>query len=454
MPRMSKKYRPWNVQQDFLLPPSLLDWLPEHHLARFVLEVVEELDLGPLYESYEKQLRGYPPYEPKMMVALLLYAYCTGVTSSRKIERKTQEDVAFRVLAANQSPDHSRISEFRRRHGAHFESLFVQMLKLCARAGLVKLGHVALDGTKLKANASKHKAMSYERMKQEEGKLREQVRHLLAQAEAVDAEEDARHGKGKRGDELPEELRRTRERLQRIREARQALEAEAKAAAEADKGKDDDDDAPPPAQDLPGHTVPHTAEGKPTPKAQRNFTDADSRIMKKGASFEQAYNAQAAVDAAHQVIVAQALTNQPPDAEHLPALVDRVAAHLEEVPGKLSADAGYFSAKNVRWLESVGVEPYLATGRQKHGEAPPKVRGRPPAGLTPKERMVRKLATKRGKEVYRMRKAIVEPVFGQIKEARGIRALLRRGLKAAREEWALICATHNLLKLFRATAAA
>ncbi|MFP2958706.1 transposase, partial [Myxococcus sp. 1LA] len=234
---MSKKFRPWNVQQDYLLPPSLLDWLPEHHLARFVLEVVEELDLGPIYESYEKQLRGYPPYEPKMMVALLLYAYCTGVTSSRKIERKTQEDVAFRVLAANQSPDHSRISEFRRRHGAHFESLFVQMLKLCARAGLVKLGHVALDGTKLKANASKHKAMSYERMQQEEEKLREKVKELLAQAEAVDAQEDSLHGKGKRGDELPEELRRAQTRLQRIRQARQALEAEAKAAAEADKGK-------------------------------------------------------------------------------------------------------------------------------------------------------------------------------------------------------------------------
>ncbi|RKH56746.1 IS1182 family transposase [Corallococcus interemptor] len=452
MPGMSKKFRPWNVQQDFLLPPSLLDWLPEHHLARFVLEVVEELDLAPIYEPYERELRGYPPYEPKMMVALLLYAYCTGVTSARKIERKTQEDVAFRVLAGNQSPDHSRISEFRRRHGVHFESLFVQMLKLCARAGLVKLGHVALDGTKLKANASKHKAMSYERMQNEEEKLREKVKELLAQAEAVDVQEDALHGQGKRGDELPEELRRAQTRLQRIREARQALEAEARGAAEADKSADDDDDAPPTVEDLPSHTVSHTAEGRPTPKAQRNFTDSDSRIMKKGTSFEQAYNAQAAVDSAHQVIVAQALTNQPPDAEHLPALVDRVAAHLEAVPRKLSADAGYFSAKNVHWLESVGVEPYIATGRQKHGQAPPKVRGRPPAGLTPKERMARKLATTRGKEVYRMRKAIVEPVFGQIKEARAIRALLRRGLRAAREEWALICATHNLLKLFRATA--
>jgi transposase len=449
---MSKTFRPWEVRQGFLLPPSLLDWLPEHHLARFILDVVEELDLRPIYETYEKELRGYPPYEPKMMVALLLYAYCAGIISSRKIERKTQEDVAFRVLAANQSPDHSRISAFRRRHGVHFENLFVQVLKLCVKAGLVKLGHVALDGTKLKANASKHKAMSYERMQKEEERLREKVKALLAQAEAADAEEDARYGKGKRGDELPEELRRAETRLQRIREAKKALEAEAKAAVEEDK-RDDDDDGPPPAEDLPHHTVPHTAEGAPTPKAQRNFTDPDSRIMKAGATFVQGFNAQAAVDAEHQVIVAQALTNQPPDAEHLAPLVERMAENVEGLPRHLSADAGYFSAGTVRWVESLDIEPYIATGRQKHGEGPPQVKGRPPAGLTPRQRMARKLATKRGKEVYRMRKAIVEPVFGQIKEARGIRGLLRRGLKAAREEWALICATHNLLKLFHAVAA-
>ncbi|MGH3148580.1 MAG: IS1182 family transposase, partial [Rubrobacter sp.] len=365
---------------------------------------MEELDLRPIYAPYEKELRGYPPYEPRMMVALLLYAYCMGVTSSRKIERKTQEDVAFRVLAANQSPDHSRISDFRRRHGAHFENLFVQVLKLCVKAGLVKLGHVALDGTKLKANASKHKAMSYERMQQEEKKLREKVKELLAQAEAADAEEDTRFGKGKRGDELPEELRRAETRLQRIRDAKKALEVEAKAAADKDKG-DDDNDAPPPAEDLPSHSVPHTAEGAPTPKAQRNFTDPDSRIMKVGTSFMQGFNAQAAVDAEHQVIVAQALTNQPPDVEHLVPLVERMADNVEGLPRKLSADAGYFSAENVRWTESVDVEPFIATGRQKHGEAPPKVRGRPPAGLTPRQRMARKLATKRGKEVYRMRKA-------------------------------------------------
>jgi transposase len=446
---MSKTFRPWNVKQDFLLPPSLLDWLPEGHLARFVLEVIDELDLSPIYDSYQGDLRGYPPYEPKMMLALLVYAYATGVTSSRRIERRTQEDVAFRVIAANQSPDHSRIAEFRRRHGVHFANVFVQVLQLCKKAGLVKLGHVALDGTKLKANASKHKAMSYDRMQKEEAKLREKVNELLSQAEASDVEEDGRYGKGRRGDELPEELQRAETRLARIREAKRALEAEAKAAAESDR-KDDDDDGPPRAEDLPSHRVPHAPDGTPTPKAQRNFTDPDSRIMKAGTSYVQAFNAQAAVDAEHQVIVSQALTNQPPDTEHLPAMVDRIAENLEALPVKLSADAGYFSEENVAWSESVGVDPYIATARKKHGEPPPKVRGRPPAGMTTRQRMARKLETRRGKEVYRMRKAIVEPVFGQIKEARGIRSLLRRGLLAAQQEWALICATHNLLKLFQA----
>jgi hypothetical protein len=258
---------------------------------------------------------------------------------------------------------------------------------------------------------------------------------------------DARYGKNRRGDELPEELRRAESRLKRIREAKQALEAEAKAAAKSERA-DDDDDEPPPAKDLPSHKVPHTKDGKPTPKAQRNFTDPDSRIMKTGADYMQSYNGQAAVDAEHQVIVAQALTNQPPDVEHLPAMVDRIAEHLGDLPKRLSADAGYFSEENVAWTESTGVDPYIATARKKHGEQPPSVCGRPPAGLTVRQRMARKLQTKKGKEVYRMRKAIAEPVFGQIKEARGIRSLLRRGLKAAQEEWAFICATHNLLKLF------
>lgn len=441
-----KTYRPWNLKQGFLLPPSLLDWLPENHLARFVLDLMEEVDLRRVYASYEKELRGYPPHEPKMMMALLIYGYATGVVSSRKIEQKTIEDVAFRVIAGNQSPDHSRISEFRRRHGEVFEDLFLQILKLCRKAGLVKLGHVAIDGTKVKANASKHKAKSYERMKTDEEVLKQKVKALIEQAESVDAEEDRKYGH-RRGDELPEELQRTTTRLKKIQEAKKALEREALLAAEKKKN-DDDDDGPP--NQLPSHQVPHDEAGLPTPKAQRNFTDADSRIMKAGRDFIQGYNAQAAVDAQCQIIVAQTLTNQPPDTQHLPAVVEKIEENLNSRPDKVSADAGYFSEKNTAYLEAKGIDAYIATGRMKHGDSPPIVRGRPPLGQSPKERMARKLATKKGKNVYRMRKAIVEPVFGQIKGARGIRSFLRRGLQSVKQEWALICCTHNLLKLFRA----
>jgi len=444
-----KTYRPWNLKQGFLLPPSLLDWLPEEHLARFVLDVMDEVDLSRVYASYEKELRGYPPHEPKMMMALLIYGYATGVVSSRKIEQKTIEDVAFRVIAGNQSPDHTRISEFRRRHGEEFEDLFLQVLKLCRKAGLVRLGHVAIDGTKVKANASKHKAKSYERMKADEETLKQKVKVLVGQAEAVDAEEDRKYG-NRRGDELPDELKRATTRLKKIQEAKKALESEARAAAE--KEKKDDDDEPP--NQLPSHQVPHDEAGMPTPKAQRNFTDPDSRIMKAGRDFVQGYNAQAAVDSECQIIVAQALTNQPADMRHLPAVVERIEENLKSSPDKVTADAGYYSERNTAWLEAKGIDAYIATGRMKHGDSPPIVRGRPPKGQSPKERMARKLATKKGKDVYRMRKAIVEPVFGQIKGARGIRSFLRRGLEAVKQEWALICCTHNLLKLFRAAQAA
>lgn len=444
---MSKRFRSWNLEQDFLLPPSLLEWLPENHLARFVLEVVDELDLSKIYETYEKELRGRPPHDPRMMVALLIYGYATGVVSSRKIEQKTIEDIAFRVIAGNQSPDHTRISEFRRIHGAAFQSFFVQVLKVCRKAGLVKLGHVAVDGTKMKANASKHKAMSYERMKKEEEELNRQVKQLMDEAEAVDAAEDAQY-KRRRGDELPAELQRAEARVKKIREAKEAMEEEAKAAR---KGKDDNDDLPPstPSTQLPTHQMPHDDEGKPTPKAQRNFTDSDSRIMKMGGTFEQAYNGQIAVDSKHQIIVAQAVTNQPPDVQHLAAVVEQIQSNIQTLPRCVTADAGYFSENNVENLETQGIDAYIATGRMKHGEAPPIVRGRPPLGLSPRGRMARKLRTKKGRELYRMRKAIVEPVFGQMKAARGIRSLLRRGMDAARQEWAFICTTHNILKMFR-----
>lgn len=452
---MSKTFRPYAPGQSFLLPPSPLEWLPEGHLARFILDLVKELDLTRIYAHYERELRGYPPHHPLMMVALLLYGYCVGVPSSRKIERKTHEDVAFRVIAGGEHPDHTRISEFRRIHLDALADLFVQVLKLCQKAGLVKLGQVALDGTKVKANASKHKAMSYDRMQRDEQRLRDKVVQLLAAAEKVDAAEDAKHGVGRRGDELPEELQRAEDRLKKIREAKAALEAEAKQRHEEEQAAKDDDDDPPPGPretPLPKHKVPTAADGTPTDKAQRNFTDPDSRIMKTGDGYVQGYNCQIAVDAANQIIVAEAVTNQPPDPEHLIPLLVKTVDSCGATPQKLIADAGYFSENNVCEPQKWGVDPYIATGRQRHDETPPPVRGRAPADMSVKEAMARKLATKAGKAVYSRRKVIVEPVFGQIKEARGLRRFLLRGLQKVRGEWSLITLTHNILKLHGAAA--
>jgi transposase len=429
---VSKTFRPYSPGQAFLLPPSPLDWLPEDHLARFIMDVVKKLDLAAVYRRYEGELRGYPPYHPQMMVALLLYGYCVGVPSSRKIEKKTHEDIAFRRVHLNALAE-----------------LFVQVLRLCQAAGMVKLGHVSLDGTKVKANASKHKAMSYERMQKDEQRLREKVADLLKAAAAADAEEDKAHGKQKRGDELPEDLRRAKDRLARIDELKAALEAEARAQHEAEKAaeKDDSDPPPPGATPLPTHKVPRTKDGTPGPKSQRNFTDPESRIMKSGDGFVQGYNCQAAVDAEHQIIVAQAVTNQPPDVEHLIPMVEKVVENCEAIPAKWSADAGYFSEQNLTEIVKWKIDPYIATGRRGHDEPPPSVRGRPPASLTIKQRMARKLATKQGAAVYARRKVIPEPVFGQIKEARGFRRFLLRGLVKVRAEWSLVALTHNLLKL-------
>lgn len=453
---MSKTFRPYAPEQSELLPPSPREWLPSDHVAYFILDVVKELDLSALMARYEEELRGYPPYHPRMMVALLLYAYCVGVASSRRIERRTHEDIAFRVIAAGQHPDHTVISEFRRKHLDLLSSLFTQVLALCMKAGLVKLGHVALDGTKLKANASKHKAMSYDRMKEQERQLTSKVAELLKAAEAADATEDKLYGKNKHGDELPAELKRAETRLARIREAKAALEAEAKAAraAEDEEKKRDEDDPPPtgPAP-LPSHQVQSEPDGTPKPKAQRNFTDADSRIQKTKDGFVQGYNAQAAVDEAHQVIVAHALSNQPPDVEHFSPMLEQMVENCGTTPAVVSADAGYFSEKNLVRAAELGTDAYIATGRLKHGDVEPPVRGRAPEGMTPKQWMSRRLRTKEGRAVYARRKAIVEPPFGQIKHARGFRQLLLRGLEKARGEWALICTTHNLLKLYRAAAA-
>lgn len=449
-----KTYRPYQPAQPFLLPPALQDWLPEGHLAYFVDETVEHLDLTAIRAVYEDEPRGAPPYHPALLVKVLLYGYCKGVPSSRKLQTRCVEDVAFRVLAANQTPDFRTISDFRKRHLQALKGLFVQVLRLCQKAGLVKLGHVSLDGTKLKANASKHKAMSYAHMQETEARLQREVDALLKQAEAVDAAEDRQYGPDRRGDELPAELARRESRLAKIREAKAALEAEAKAAAQA---------AGPPPRPRRGPT-PKPLAPAPAPKAQRNFTDPESRIMPsssdKGA-FVQAYNAQVAVDGHAQVIVACAITQQTTDTPALPSVVEQLVANTGAAPQTLSADAGYFSEANVQAVEALHPEPctqteaFIAVARVRHGHAPPPApRGRIPTGLSLRERMRRKLRTVKGKRCYAKRKAIVEPVIGQIKQARGFRQFLLRGVTKVQTEWSLICTTHNLLKLWQAGALA
>ena len=457
---MGKRFRTDHLDQALLLPPSLHDWLPERHLARFIADVIEELDLGLIYRSYEGDGRGLAAYEPGMMVRLLLYGYCVGVVSSRKMERATHEDVAFRYLSADTHPDHDTIAAFRKRHLEALAGLFVQALRLCQKAGLVKLGHVAIDGTKIKANASKHKAMSYERMNETEQRLRQEVEELLRNAAAVDAAEDAQYGKGKRGDELPEELARRESRLKKIRAAKADLEQEAKEKAERQRAEAEAKIAERRQQEARtgkkagGHDpkVPDPEQATPEAKAQRNFTDPESRIMPDGAnkgSFIQAYNAQAAVDSQTQVIVAADITQQTNDSRQLLPMIEQVKANMGRKPEAISADAGYWSEENVTDERAVGMDLHIATGRQKHGEPLDAVSESPPEEISVKQRMQHKLRTEAGHAIYKMRKAIVEPVFGQIKERRGFRRFSFRGVDNARLEWKLICLTGNILKLFR-----
>ena len=431
---MSKTFRPYEPDQISLMPPSMRDWLPSDHLAYFISDVVDNLDLSVIMERYAGEERGYPPYHPAMMVKVLLYAYCTGVASSRKIEKRLCEDIAFRVLAANNTPDFRTISDFRKDHLKALAGLFLQVLKLCQKAGLVKLGHVALDGTKIKANASKHKAMSYKRMKEEEARLEAEVAELLKKAEAVDEEEDQRYGKGKKGDELPKELAFRESRLKKIREAKAALEAEARLEAEKRPEKSDENDTP-------------------SDKAQRNFTDPDSHIMPAsgGKYFIQAYNAQAAVDSANQVIVAAEVTNKPTDRGQAEPMMEIVEDNAGQLPCQMSADAGYFSSDVVKNLTARGIDVYMPPDKIGHRfNLPPAPRGRIPQCLSIADRMRRKLRTKKGKERYGLRKELPEPVFGQIKQVRGFDHFLLRGLDQVSGEWKVICTGHNLLKLFRA----
>ena len=431
---MAKTYRVYIPEQELLLPPSLRDWLPESHLAYFVGDLIDQLDLRAIEAHYEREDRGYPPYHPRMMTKLLVYGYCVGVFSSRKLEKRLTEDVAFRVLAAGNTPDFRTISEFRRIHLEALEGLFEQVLRLALEMGAMQLGRVAIDGSKLKANASKHKAMSYRRIEEEQQRLRDEVRRLLGRAEAADAEEDVAYGLDRRGDELPAELARREGRLRRIGEAKRALEERARAAAAA-AGKDE------PAQ----------KEAKPEAKAQYNFTDPESRIMKGPDTFVQAYNAQIAVEPELQLIVGQAVTEQANDKQQLLPMMNKVVEQSGQKPTVVLADSGYFSEANVRGAAAMEIEVYIAVGKQKHGDiALPSPSGRIPKAATPQQRMRRKLQTLAGRAIYARRKVIVEPVFGQIKQAQGFRQFLLRGLRKVQGEWALVCMTHNLLKLHRA----
>ena len=529
--RKPKTFRPWNPEQTLLLPPSPVEWLPANHLVFFLLDLAAELDLSAIYAVYEaRDPRGVKAYEPRMMVVLLLYAYCVGIPSSRRIERACWEDAAFRVLTGNQQPDHSRISDFRLVHLDALAGLFVQVLRLCQKAGLVSLGNVALDGTKVKANASKHKAMSHERMLKTEAQLEAEIAALLRKAELIDAQEDARYGKGKRGDELPKELELRQDRLDALRKAKAELEAEAAAdharcreqqaraaeekateaavqaaVAEAAAAADNDEadaeseaaawalakeaqqaerwarsargraelarklaidkaqaaglSTPDPLSSMdplamPSRNLPTTAAGDPKAKAQRNFTDPDSHILKGGDGWIQGYNCQAAVDGDHQIIVAVGVSNQASDAPHLEPMLERIVSNTGQLPEQLIADAGYCSTANIEASEQRGLDAYLSTSRQEHGKRPRPSRGPAPRDLDARGRMDRKLRSKAGQAIYALRKIIVEPVFGQIKGARGLDRFLLRGLEKVDREWTLIAITHNIGKLHRAALAA
>ena len=456
----AKTFRPYDPDQVLLLAPVLSEWVPEGDLAHFVSDLVESgaLDLSAIYAAYEDE-RGYPPYDPRLMIKLLVYGYANGVVSSRKLERASYRDVAVRMLCADQHPDYRSIARFRARHLGALGELFVGALRLCKRARLVGLGMLALDGTKLRANASRHKAMSYERMVRAEAQLeaeiaalRANVAALLAEAEAVDAEEDERYGPDCRGDELPEELQRREQRLARIREAKQALEVEAAEREAARRAELEAEDKKP--RRPPNGRDPF----KPRPSTQRNFTDPDSRIMKTSdGAYHQCFNGQAVVDSQAQVIVAAELSDEAPDARQLEPALDQLTENLEAIEAELpeaaalTADAGYFSADNVRITIEHGLDAHIATGRFKHSEPPPPApRGPLSKHATPKQRMARKLRTKKGRATYARRKTIVEPVFGQMDTVQDARRLLLRGEQAARAQWRFHCAIHNLLKLHRA----
>ena len=477
-----KQYRDWSLDQPYLLPPSLRDWVPSDHRVFRVVEVVEELDISEITEEMtSKDARGTRPYHPRMMLSLLIYAYSEGVYSSRRIARAAVDRVSFRALTGNQTPHFTVINEFRKKHLAALPGLFAQVVVLCRELGLVDFEHLSIDGTKMKANASKHKAMSYARMQEELKRVEGEIRSLLERAEAEDAAEDAEYGEGRDVDELAEELKRREDRVANIREAMAGLEEEskrarahqlreraetleAKAEAETDpaektrkltraaknreeasrldpEGDQTTDDN---AGDLPHHRQPATKDGAPKGRAQRNFTDPDSRIMKRDGTYIQGYNAQIVVDSKAQVIVAVGVSNQAPDHEYLIPMLERTKTAGS--PEKLSADAGYMSTGNVEHCKREGIDAYISTRRQRRGKKEEKEAGK--ASNPPEwKEMQEKLETEKGRREYAKRKILPEPVFGQIRSARGFQHFSLRGLSKVKGEWMLIALCHNILKI-------
>jgi transposase len=466
---MSKRFRVCSLDQQFLMPPSLQDWLPENHLARFIADVVNELDLSSIYAEYErKDGRGLSAYHPLLITRLLLYGYCIGTTSSRKIEQGTHDNVAFRYLSADQHPDHDTLAAFRQQHLEALAGLFVQALRLCQKAGLVKLGNVAIDGTKIKANASTRRSVGYEKISEREQHWRSEVERLLNQAQQTDQDEDQRYGVGQPADPLPDDLASAQKRLQRLQQARTELEQEAKEQLQAavndlplrKAGR------PSKAEQASKTTKSRQQRDKETkrriraaknaaaPSRQYNFVDADSRVMKDNGpkAFVQGYNVQIAVDAHAQIIVAAEITQQTTDRQQLVPLVKSVRSSAQATPETITADAGYWDTTSLLDPSLQGIQVLVTP------DSNPQPPGAPLPPTAPRNeqaiRMREALASQEGKARYALRKSTVEPVFGQIKEARGIRRFRLRSLPKVTSEWKLICATHNLLKLFRFRAAA
>jgi transposase len=452
---MSKTFRAWKIDEPLLLPPMVGDFVAKDHLARFVLSLVrDDLGLAEITGTYGSE-KGQPPFDPTMMTTLLLYSYCCGIYSSRRIAKACCERVDFMSIAAFDAPDFRTISDFRKRHLKALGGLFGQILQLCEKAGLVKLGHVALDGTKIKANASKHKAMSYERMEKRAAELEAEVGKWLRAAAAADAKEDKLHGRDKSGDEMPDWVADKKRRAERIRQAKAELEAEAKAVAEAKlkaaAAAEEKREAEGRRKSGPKAAPPSI---EPDAKAQKNFTDPESRIMKSKHGFVQAYNAQAAVDAEAQIIVAHDVTQSAVDSGQLVPMTDAIETNLGRKPKQLSADAGYCSESNLEALETRSIDGYVATGRARdavagtlNGEATAAPAPEPAEAPTRVEAMRAKIKAGGHTSPYRLRKQLPEPVFGQIKQARGFRQFLLRGFEKVCGEWAIVCTVHNLLKL-------